>query len=58
MHLYLVPGLGKSPAYIILHIGSNNALNAIDIKASEIVKKLLKLKEFVQNYSPGCQALI
>ena len=46
MHHYLVPVLDKSPAYIILHIGVNDV---IDIKASEIVKKLLKLKEFVQN---------
>ena len=44
MFLYLVPLLEKMPDYVILHVGTNDA---IDCEASDIVKKILQIKEFI-----------
>ena len=40
---------------MILHVDTNNA---VDIKSSEVVQKLLKLKEFVNGKTPDCKIVI
>ena len=43
------------PDYVILHVGTNDA---IDYKASDIVKKILQLKDFVKLRVPNCKVII
>ena len=45
MFHYLVPLLEKLPDYVILYVGTNDA---IDYEASDIVKKILLIKEFIK----------
>ena len=52
---YLILLLDKKPDYMILHVDTNNA---VDINASEVVQKLLKLKEFVNGKTPDCKVEI
>ena len=40
---------------MILHVDTNNA---VDIKSSEVVQKLLKLKEFVNGKTPDCKIVL
>ena len=55
MFHYLVPLLEKMPDYIILHVGTNDA---IDYEASDIVKKILQVKEFFKLRVPNCKVII
>ena len=55
MFHYLVPLLEKMPDYVILHVGTNDA---IDYEASDIVKKILQVKEFVKLTVPNCKVII
>ena len=48
---YLVP----LPNYVILHVGTNDA---IDYEASDIVKKMLQVKEFIKLRVPNCKVII
>ena len=43
------------PDYVILHVGANAA---IDYKASDIVKKILQLKDFIKLRVPNCKVII
>ena len=43
------------PDYVILHVGTNDA---IDYKASDIVKKILQLKDFIKLRVPNCNVII
>ena len=52
---YLILLLDKKPNYMILHVDTNNA---VDINASEVVQKLLKLKEFVNGKTPDCKIVL
>ena len=45
MFHYLVPLLKKTSGYAILHVGTNDAM---DYEASDIVKKILQVKEFIK----------
>ena len=40
---------------MILHVDTNNA---VDINGSEVVQKLLKLKEFVNGKTPDCKIVL
>ena len=51
----LVPLLEKMPDYVILHVGTNDA---IDHEASDIVKKILEVKEFIKLTIPNCKVII
>ena len=55
MFHYLVPFLEKMPDYVILHVGTNDA---IDYEASDIVKKILQVKEFIKLTVPNCKVII
>ena len=55
MFHYLVPLLEKMPDYVILHVGTNDA---IDYEASDIAKKILQVKEFVKLRVPNCKVII
>ena len=45
MFYYLVPSLEKNPDYVILHFGTNDA---VDHQSNDIISKIFKLKEFIQ----------
>ena len=55
MYHYLVLLLEKIPDYIILHVSTNDA---IDYEASDIVKKILQVKEFIKLRIPNCKVII
>ena len=55
MFHYLVPLLEKMPDYVIHHVGTNDA---IDYEASDIVKKILQVKEFIKLTVPNCKFII
>ena len=40
---YLAPLLGKNPDYVILHVGTNNA---VDHQSNDIISKIFKLKDY------------
>ena len=50
MFYYLVPLLEKNLDYLILHVGTNDA---VDRLSNEIIPKIFKLKEFIQLKVPG-----
>ena len=52
---YIVPLLEKMPHYVILHVGTNDA---IDYEASDIVKKILQVKKFIKLRVPNCKVTI
>ena len=49
MYDYITPLLRKEPAYIILHIGSNDAVNR---SSDEIVKRVFRLKDHIESILP------
>ena len=55
MYGYMKPLLRKLPDYIILHIGTNDAVNNT---SREILDKILKLKTYIQKELPKCQITI
>ena len=55
MFHYLVPLLEKMPDYVIIHVGINDA---IDYEASDIVKKILQVKEFIKLRAPNGKVII
>ena len=55
MFQYLLPLLEKMPDYVILHVGTNDAM---DYEASAIVKKILQVKEFIKLRVPNCKVII
>ena len=55
MFYYLVPLLEKNPDYVILHVGTNDA---VDHQSSDIISKIFKLKEFIQLKVPNCKVII
>ena len=54
MFHYLVPLLEKVPDYVILYVGTNDAIN---YEASDIVKKILMIKEFIKFWVPNCKVI-
>ena len=52
---YLVPLLEKNPDYVILHVGTNDA---VDHQSSDIISKIFKLKEFIQLKVPSGKVII
>ena len=55
MFHYLVPLLEKMPDYVILHVGTNDAM---DYEASAIVEKIIHVKEFIKLRVPNCKVII
>ena len=55
MYDYMKPLLRKLPVCIILHIGTNDAVNNT---SREILDKILKLKIYIQKELPKCQITI
>ena len=55
MYDYMKPLLWKLPNYIILHVGTNDAVSNI---SREILDKILKLKTYMQKELPKCQITI
>ena len=55
MFHYLGPLLEKMPDYVILHVRTNDA---IDYEASDIVKKILQVKEFLKLRVPIYEVII
>ena len=51
----LVTLLEKMPDYVILHVGTNDA---IEYEASYIVKKILQVKKFIKLRLPNCKVII
>ena len=49
-----MPILERNPCRLILHIGTNNAESCT---SGEILDKLLKLKPFISEKCPQCQAI-
>ena len=52
---YLVPLPEKMSDYVILHVGTNNA---IDYEASDIVKKIIQVKKFIKLRVPNSKVII
>ena len=52
---YLVPLPEKMSDYVILHVGTNNA---IDHEASDIVKKIIQVKKFIKLRVPNSKVII
>ena len=50
-----MPLLEKMPDYVILPVGINDV---IDYEASDIVKKILQIKEFIKLRVPNCKIII
>ena len=55
MFHYLVPLPEKMPDYVTLHDGTNDAM---DYEASDIVKKILQVKEFIKLRVANCKVFI
>ena len=55
MFYYLVPLLEKNPDYVILHVGTNDA---VDHELSDTISKIFKLKEFIQLKVLSCKVKI
>ena len=55
MFHYLVSLLEKMPDYFILHVGTNVTM---DYEVSDIVKKILQVKEFIKLRVPNCKVII
>ena len=55
MFYYLVLLLEKNLDYVILHIGTNDA---VDHQLNDIISKIFKLKEFIQLKVPSCKVII
>ena len=55
MYDYMKAPLRKLPDYIILHIGTNDAVSNT---SREILDKILKLKTYIQKELPKCQITI
>ena len=55
MFQYLVPLLEKIPDYVILHAGTNDAMN---YETSTTVKKILQVKESIKLRVPNCKVII
>ena len=55
MFQYLVPLLEKIPDYVILHAGTNDAIN---YETSTTVKKILQVKESIKLRVPNCKVII
>ena len=55
MFYYLVQLLEKNPDYVILHVGTNGA---VDHQSNDIISKIFKLKEFIQLKVPSCKVII
>ena len=49
---FIIPLLKKTPSYIILHIGTNNA---IDKSSTDILNGILRLKLFIENMLPSVE---
>ena len=47
MHFNIIPLLRKKPTNIILHVGTNNCIND---NSSQIISKLIRLKEFILSH--------
>ena len=52
---YLVPLPEKMSDYVILHVGTNNA---IDYEVSDIVKKIIQVKKFIKLRVPNSKVII
>ena len=55
MFHYLVPLLEKMPDYVILHVGKNDAM---DYEASDIVKNIQQIKEFIKLRVSNCKVIM
>ena len=55
MYDNMKPLIGKLPCYIILHIGTNEAL---DNTSREMLDKIFKLKTYTQKELPKCKITI
>ena len=54
MHYNLIPLLRKKPTTIIVHAGANNCVND---NSTQIIEKLLRLKEFILQRLPNCKVI-
>ena len=50
MHDYVKPLLRKKPSHVILHVGTNDAVNS---DSNAIVNQLINLKEYIENELPN-----
>ena len=55
MFYCLAPLLEKNPDYVILHVGTNDA---VDHQSNDIISKIFKLKEFIQLKAPIYKVII
>ena len=55
MFYYLVPLLEQNQDYVILHGGTNDA---VDHQSNDIISKIFKMKEFIQLKEPSCKTII
>ena len=55
MFHYLVPLLGKMLDYVIIQEGTNDV---VDHEASEIIKKILQVKEFIKLKASNCKVIV
>ena len=54
MHYNLIPLLRKKPTTIIVHAGANNCVND---NSTQIIEKLLRLKDFILQRLPNCKVI-
>ena len=54
MHHYGMPLLGKKPDHVIIHIGTDDAPHK---SGSDILKKVLDLKNFTKENDPNCKKI-
>ena len=55
MYLSLIPLLKRSPKHIILHVGSNDAINNT---SADINQKILELRQFILDQLPESNVYI
>ena len=55
MFSYLIPLLKKNPKHVILHVGTNDAVNN---SSEEILNKILQLKNYVEKALPESVVII
>ena len=55
MYHYLIPILEKKPEHLILHVGTNDA---VDSSHQQIVNDLLTLKQFIKEKLQNCNVIL
>ena len=55
IYSYIAPLLPRNPTYVILMVGTNDAIKK---DSNKILNELLDLKKYIKSKSPECQVII